>query len=74
LFNVQVAEEFSSMHPSCTVHLRDVWPRSRILDKASELAARNTDLQLLMNGLQDQWNEGAENLYFLKQNISVIWF
>jgi len=51
-----------------------VWPRSRILDKASELAARNTDLQLLMNGLQDQWNEGAENLYFLKQNISVIWF
>jgi len=51
------------MHPACDVHFRDVWPRSRILDKASELAAHHTDLQEVLNGLHDQWNEGAENLY-----------
>jgi len=56
---VQVGEEFSSMHSSCDVHLRDVWPRARILQKASELAARDMDMQEMLNGLEDQWNEGA---------------
>ena len=56
---MQVGEEFSSMHPSCDVHLRDVWPRARILEKAGELAARDMDLQDMLNGLEDLWDEGA---------------
>lgn len=69
MYLVQVAEEFYSIHPLCTVNLRDVWPRSRILERASEAADLNTDLRLLLSGLQDEWNEGAEMCtYFFLQN------
>lgn len=53
--------------PICTLHMICIFemcgPGSCILDKASELAAHHTHLQEILKGLQDQWNEGAENLY-----------
>jgi len=53
--------------PVCTLHviciLEMCGPGSCILDKPSELAAHHTHLQEILKGLQDQWNEGAENLY-----------
>jgi len=58
LTHVQVAEEFVGIFPGCDVQLRDVWPRANILQKAQELAIDDGDVQSMLSGLQDQWNEG----------------
>jgi len=52
-----VEEEFAAIH-ACDVHLRDVWPRSGILERAHEVAALDSDLRDVLNSLQDEWNEG----------------
>jgi len=40
------------------VLLRDVWPRTAILQKVTEAAAKNNDLQTLADLITDPWDEG----------------
>ena len=54
---LQVVEEFVSLHHS-DVRLRDVWPRTAIMEKAVLMSASNADLQKLMEQLTDPWDEG----------------
>jgi len=36
-----------------------VWPRPEILAKAHQLAAKNSELQELLEGITDDWDEGT---------------
>jgi hypothetical protein len=56
---VQVIEEFSSMHPTSDVQLRDVWPRDAILRRATEEAVRNGDLRDIIGTVSDDAEEGS---------------
>jgi len=50
--------EFASLHPNVDVRLRDVWPRSALLEKANELAHDDADVRHLIDNNTDEWDEG----------------
>jgi len=57
-------EEFDSLHHT-DVHLRDVWPRTAIIQKAEAAAATNGDIGHLMDSLTDPWDEGKPQLLLI---------
>jgi len=40
--------------------LRDVWPKSAIIEKATEMAVNNTDVRVIMDEIADEWDEGKQ--------------
>jgi len=46
----------------CEIRLRDVWPRSAIMEKAVLASGKNHDLQKMMEVLSDPWDEGIVQL------------
>lgn len=58
IITAQVAEEFASLHPCVDVKLRDVWPKSALLEKADELSLNDADVHSIMDEIADQWDEG----------------
>ena len=62
---VQVSEEFSSLHPNADKRLRDVWPKSAIIQKATEMAVNNTDVRVIMDEIADEWDEGKQQCALL---------
>jgi len=69
---VQVNEEFSSLYPNADKRLCDVWPKSAIIQKATETAVNNTDIRVIMDEIAYEWDEGKTAMCFIVMELSAL--